>query len=48
MHVIRQRVGHPITRAILTVDVHLRSMDTRGLNRSSPIVLISAVDGKEL
>ena len=43
-----QRVGRSIACAILIVDLDLRSMDTRGFNRSSPIVLISTVDHKEL
>ena len=43
-----QRVGRAIVRAITTVDIHLRLMDTHGLNRSSPIVLILTIDRKEL
>ena len=43
-----QHVGRLIARAILTIDLHLRSMDRRGLKQSLPIVLISTVDRKEL
>ena len=39
-----QRVGRPIVCAISTVDLHLKLMDTRGLNEGSLIILISTVD----
>ena len=39
-----QCVGYPIARSISAVDLHLKSMDTRSLNRGSSIVLISTVD----